>query len=280
MEKRIALVTCSKYPELTKSDQVLAATLRSAGAVVTAVDWRHENVHWERVDVAVVRSTWDYHLYAEEFDGWVTKVESLTRLINSPSLLRWNANKRYLAELRERRVPMLTFVLVEPAAPLPIPVLDGWSGDVVLKPLVGASAWQIARVPASDVAQAITEELQRTGYLIQPYAPEVVAGEYSIMFFAGEFSHAVLKKPATGDFRTQTELGGNAALVQPPEFVVTQAAAVLGALREVPTYARIDGIVQHGRFLLMEAELIEPELFFHLFPQGAETFAHCILKLA
>ena len=50
------------------------------------------------------------------------------------------------------------------------------------------------------------------------------------------------------------------------------------ALPAPPVYARIDGILQNGRFVLMEAELIEPELYFLFVPAAAETFADALLR--
>jgi glutathione synthase/RimK-type ligase-like ATP-grasp enzyme len=182
--------------------------------------------------------------------------------------------------LRDRGVPLLPFLLVEPDGHIPRRDLDdaGWQ-EIVVKPLVGASAWQIMRARAADLKEALTPELRRTGYLIQPYACEVEQGEYSVIFCNGRFSHAILKKPRTGDFRTQPELGAVLSVVQPSDSLLADAAAVLQALPDVPTYARIDGIIQNGRFVLMEAELIEPELFFRLYPAGAPTFADSLLAL-
>jgi hypothetical protein len=47
-----------------------------------------------------------------------------------------------------------------------------------------------------------------------------------------------------------------------------QAAHVLTAVAEKPLYARVDGISRGGAFLLMELELIEPNLFLE-FGDGA-----------
>ncbi len=279
MEKRIALVTCSKYPNLSESDRVLAIALQRLGAVVSAIDWRDGHVTWADFDLAVVRSTWDYHLYPDEFAAWIDSVDRATRLINSSRLVRWNSNKRYLSELAER-IPLLPFLLVQPGGVIPYRDLDhsGWR-DLVLKPLVGASAWQIVRTPVDDLESVVTPELSRSGYLIQPFAPDVLNGEYSLVFFDGAFSHAVLKKPRSDDFRSQQEHGAHHQVINPAPKLISEAAAVLNALPEPPAYARIDGIVQNGRFVLMEAELIEPELFFQLVPDAAETFSQSILEL-
>ena len=42
------------------------------------------------------------------------------------------------------------------------------------------------------------------------------------------------------------------------------------------TYARIDGVIAGGRLRLMEAELIEPQLFLSAAPHGAANFARAL----
>lgn len=280
MSKPVALVTCSKYLQLSASDQILAASLNELGLDAVAVDWRDSAVRWERFGIAVVRSTWDYHLHPEQFCRWTERIERITKLINPAPLLRWNSNKRYLVDLQNRGIPQVPFLLVEPGADPPHDALEGWDCDVVVKPLVGASAWQIARITARSVEEALTPELRRTGYLIQPFIQEVKNGEYSLVFLDNRFSHAVLKKPGPGDFRSQREHGASHRVVKPDPSIIEEAAAILAVVPMRPVYARIDGVLQNGRFVLMEAELIEPELFFDSYAPGARTFARVLVKHA
>jgi glutathione synthase/RimK-type ligase-like ATP-grasp enzyme len=238
-------------------------------------------VSWAEFDLCVLRSTWDYHLHAIEFASWIDSVAARTQLLNPPALLRWNSNKRYLAEVAERGIPVLPLLVVEPGEEIPFHDLDGrgWN-DLVVKPLVGASAWQIARCSLSTIAAVVSPELRRNGYIIQPFAAEIEQGEYSLVFFDDSFSHAVLKKPHPGDYRTQPELGASQQVVVPDASLIAAGAAVLSILPEPAAYARIDGVLQDGRFLVMEAELIEPDLFFRLNSSAADTFAALLLREA
>ena len=281
MNKRIALVTCSKYPRLTESDRLLAGALKTLGVHAVATDWRDSGTRWGEFDLAVLRSTWDYHLHPEEFSGWLDLAATATRLLNPLALVRWNMNKRYLVELAARGVPTLPSIVVAPGDSRP-PDLgrDRACSEIVVKPLIGASAWQISRIRSVDWESALTPELRRNGCLIQPYAPEIAAGEYSIVFFGGVFSHAVLKKPKAGDFRTQPELGATHTLISPKPSLIADAAAVLDVLPQASIYARIDGIVRDNRLLLMEAELIEPDLYFEFQSATASTFGKLLLASA
>ena len=93
------------------------------------------------------------------------------------------------------------------------------------------------------------------------------------MFFGGKFSHAVLKKPRAGDFKIQ---GGQLKRVIVPEAIVTQARAILRAVPQPPLYARVDGIIQEGKFVLMALELIEPSLFLAHDAAAPQLFAETI----
>jgi hypothetical protein len=98
--------------------------------------------------------------------------------------------------------------------------------------------------------------------IVQPFVDEIVTqGEWSLVFFSGEYSHAVLKRPAEGDFRVQEELGGHALACDPPSTVIEQARSILARVPSTLLYARVDGVERNGRFVLMEVEINEPFLY-------------------
>ena len=45
--------------------------------------------------------------------------------------------------------------------------------------------------------------------LVQPFEPSVTDGERSLLYLGGQYSHAVRKMPADGDFRVQTSTAGS-----------------------------------------------------------------------
>jgi hypothetical protein len=122
--------------------------------------------------------------------------------------------------------------------------------------------------------------LQKNGYLVQPFSRAIHDGEYSLIFIGGQYSHAALKKPKSGDFRVQHDWGGSFGAASAKGDLVEAASAVLQVLPSAPAYARIDGVLEQGEFLLMEAELIEPDLFFRLCPASAARLADLLIALA
>jgi glutathione synthase/RimK-type ligase-like ATP-grasp enzyme len=277
---RIALATSSDHAELHPHDLPLAAALQAAGLDAVAEVWTDPSVDWSSYDAVLLRSVWDYHKRYLEFTEWLGQLDKAgVTLLNETDLVRWNADKRYLLELRERGVAIVPSQVAAGACLRE--VVGGLDGqEVVIKPTVSATAHHTIRGTAgsADLSTAIAD-LPDDVYLVQPFQPEIQSeGEWSLIFFDGEFSHAVLKRPATGDYRVQDDFGGTAELLDPPAAVLEGSTQALAAAksRRSPVYARVDGIVSNGRYLLMELELIEPYLFLPLAADATTRLATAV----
>src|SRR6185436_11707692 len=129
----------------------------------------------------------------------------------------------------------------------------------------------------ADYAKQIDGTLVDQGVLVQPFLPEILSGgELSMLFFDGAYSHAVCKRPKPGDFRVQSEYGGTHENVEVDPAIVAQARACVLAAPSLPVYARVDGVVKDGRFLLMELEVFEPLMFLGSHPEAPARFARAI----
>ncbi|GAB2648930.1 ATP-grasp domain-containing protein [Kribbella swartbergensis] len=280
MTKRIALATSADHPELHEHDLPLVDALRAAGADPVAEVWTDPSVDWSVYDAVLLRSVWDYHLRYDEFTEWLNLVDKAgVPVFNDSSLVRWNGDKRYLIELRERGVAIVPSQIAAGACLREVVAgLDGQ--EIVIKPTVSASSRHTIRgVAGSGELSRAMEDLPDTVYLVQPFQPEIVTGgEWSLMFVDGEFTHAVVKRPAAGDYRVQMMFGGEATLTEPSPDVLFSARAALEAANAQTLYARVDGVVVNGRFLLMELELIEPYLFLPEFPEATEKLAAAVAK--
>jgi glutathione synthase/RimK-type ligase-like ATP-grasp enzyme len=148
--------------------------------------------------------------------------------------------------------------------------------------VVSASAWQTFPVTLDSATtdQARFETLLAQGpLLVQAFLPEIeTLGEHSLIFFDGEFSHAVLKKPADGDFRVQNEYGGSQTPVPAANWMLEQAAEALAMAPDQCLYARVDVVAKDRRLIIMELELIEPLLFLALDAGAPARFARAIAR--
>lgn len=276
MTARIALASCAAWPELTNDDRLLIPALQQLGVEAVPVVWDGP-VDWTDFDQVVIRSTWDYHLRPDEFLQWIDELEKAGVAVqNVPSLVRWNIEKRYLRQLSIAGVTIPPTIWIEEREVVNSDeILNqlGWSSAIV-KPTVSASAYKLRRVFKDEIAVQLEGPA-----IVQQYIPEIVScGEWSLVFLGGKYSHAVIKHPVAGDFRVQSEFGGRAARAEPRPDVVDEATRIVGSLPGRPLYARIDGIDRRGTFVLMEVELIEPELFLGL-GNAANRFAEEIARL-
>jgi hypothetical protein len=281
---RVALVTCRSLPGLTDDDLLLPPALAARGALAEPVVWDDPSVDWPGFDRVVLRSVWDYHLRPDEFAAWLAaRGHDGGALRNPATLVRWNLHKSYLRTLAEAGVATVETEWLARGSSRALPELmdaRGWE-DVVVKPAVSASAHRTCRVARADARarQADVDAILAAGdALVQPFASEVTReGEWSLLFFGGAFSHAVRKRPAASDFRVQEEFGGRADTADPGAGLVAQAAAALSAAPGRAAYARVDGIVRDGVFVLMELELIEPVLYLARHEDAPARLAAAIL---
>src|SRR5690349_19060662 len=224
--KRIALATCAAWPELTQDDRLLIPALQQFDVEAVAAVW-DEPLDWIQFDQVVIRSCWDYHLRHEEFLDWIERLErSGVTVQNPPGLIRWNSDKRYLRELSAAGATIPPTVWVDDGGDVSVhEILDekGWTSAIV-KPAVSASAHNLRRVFKDDPAAGV-----KGPALIQRFMPEIVStGEWSLVFRGRQYSHAVLKRAAAGNFLVQSEFGGTATLARPREEIVSEATRIIG----------------------------------------------------
>lgn len=258
--RRIALLTDPAHPALASDDAALREACAAAGWDARPVQWREPTAGFS---LAMVRSCWDYVAHHSEFLAALAEWATRTTLVNPYDTVVWNADKRYLLDLRERGVaiPATRVVAAGDRASLADMMTSLGCEEVVVKPVIGAAGRATWRT--RDRTDPRWNAARSGDVLVQPFIPEVVRdGEWSLMYFGGAYSHAVVKRSARGEFRVQTDHGGTVEPATPSPAVQEAVAALLDRVPHRWSYARIDGVVRGDTFLLMEAELIEPELFF------------------
>jgi glutathione synthase/RimK-type ligase-like ATP-grasp enzyme len=281
--RRIAFATSREFPQLCDDDLLAVNSLREAGVAVSPGIWDDLAVDWSGFEMVVIRSTWDYYLRPDEFAAWVRRLAAPgPRLWNPPAAVIDNIHKGYLARLADAGVAAVATEQVAAGATCDlhsILVRRGWD-DAVVKPAISAGAvgtWRASRADPDEPRFA--EQLRTADVLVQPYLPEVeLEGEWSLVFFERQFSHAVLKRPAAGDFRVQEHLGGASEPAEPPGRLVDDAVAALAVVPHPLLYARVDGVARDGCLLLTELEITEPYLYLGLAPASAARFAAAILR--
>ena len=285
MNKKVALITWAGLARGTESEQLLALRLGAHGVDAPMTDWRDPSIDFGAFDLLVLRSPWDYHLREQEFCEWLGGAARRAPVLNSVQTVLWNRNKLYLRELESRGVEIAPTCFVaggEQPNQHEMKRVESWT-RVVVKPAVSASAyktWLFER-EGLPLPERLAQLMQGEAFLLQEFIPEVqTQGEISFIYIDGDYSHAVLKLPANGDFRVQKEFGGSARLCSPPPSLVRQANEIADFVPQVreSLYCRLDAVERDGKLMLMELELIEPELFLGLAEGAAERLAEAIVK--
>ena len=293
---RIALVTAVAARDVDEDLPLITQAVARADATarVDIVDWDDPLVEWAGYGAVVVRSTWDYTTRIDEFRSWVDRVAAVSRLANPAALIRWNSDKRYLADLATQGVAVIDATFVAPGQGAELPD----SAEVVVKPVVGAGSRDAGRYRRSDTAGILAHVARLHDRsevaMIQPYISSVDrTGEAGLFFFGGVYSHAITKGPLL-----RLDAAPTRALFAPEQIGSRQASAVeraaaesvLAALPHVsalsgaelpPLYARVDLLADDvGTPVLLELEVCEPSLFLATSPGAADRYVATVLEFA
>lgn len=284
---KLALATAIAAFGLDEDLEPLLLACREAGIDASVLAWDDTTVSWGRFDAVLLRSTWDYTDRLPEFLDWCRRTASVTRLWNDPDVIRWNTDKRYLGELAKRGVPVIESHYLAPGQdPAGLPDLD----EFVVKPTVGAGSRDAQRYVRADREAAISHARrlldQGRHVLVQPYLHAVDQdGETALLFFGGEFSHAIRKAPLLKRGEGPTRALFKEEHIQPrqpSEAELSVARRVLAALPfDTLPYARVDLLPSENGPQLLELELTEPSVFLPFGDGAAARFAAALAaKLA
>ena len=283
---RIAILRCEKLPsfitwevpnldELFEEDNLLIRGFEEQGVQASPVVWSDPNIDWNQFDIALIRSTWDYLDASAHFLNVLSKIETSTcKLFNPLSAVRWNMDKHYLLDLEKQGISIIPTCM---AAHVDLGTLhkrfveNQWH-TVILKPAIGLAASNTYRVPLRELEhtlQKIRADQPLSEYLIQPFIENIITeGEWSFIYFNGQLSHVLLKKPAPNDYRVQGIYGGTIQPFEPPSHDLLQSASVFDRLPSDILYARLDFVRVDGQLSVMEIELIEPIFSFNVVPES------------
>ena len=255
---------------------VEADALRHGGVEVEPRPWSDPG-ELDGFDVVMPLVAWGYHLDPPRWHALLDRFEAEgLKVLNPVPLLRWNSDKRYLAELGQKGVAVIPTRIAEQIDEAALAEARAEYGDeLVIKPPISASADGTHRLRPHD---PLPEESRGRPMMIQPFFRSVAEeGEYSIMLFGGEYSHAIVKRPKAGDYRVQPHLGGTEQPCAPPNGSIELAKAALGTAPAEAAYARVDMVRDgSGALAIIELELIEPSLWLQHSPDGGASFVAAV----
>jgi glutathione synthase/RimK-type ligase-like ATP-grasp enzyme len=279
---RIAFLSINDLSGYVTDDELAFEPLQELGHIVEFVPWQQTAVGWQEYDAVIIRTTWDYQNHLTAFLSVLQQIEAQTRLANPLEIVRWNADKIYLKELESKGARVVQTIWIN--SKINREQIEEWfyqlqSDEIIIKPRVSANAQDTFRLKRGHVDTAtLSKVFDHRPCLVQPFMPEIVAeGEFSLFYFNGEYSHAILKTPQTADFRVQEEHGGIIQAIKPAANLLAAGAEILHRISSRLLYARVDFVrTESDEFALMELELIEPSLYLRTAESAPRLFASAI----
>ncbi|GAA4418289.1 hypothetical protein GCM10023187_51580 [Nibrella viscosa] len=267
-------------------DQALFRFLKTKGLDIHFMLWTDPLAQWSHFDLALLKAPWDYFEKIDQFYAWLdTLKQQHVPLLNPYDIVRWNSDKHYLRDIAAAGFPVTPTLFLEKGEQADLAAYFDQFNSVklIVKPCISAGSkntYAISREQLSDFTPKLNALLQQEAFMVQPFLTQIQEeGEWSLLFFNGVFSHAVLKKAKAGDFRVQHYLGGTIHPQQPSPALVQAAEAYVRRFAKDCLYARVDGTLVAEQFVLMELELIEPFLFLFTDPNSYERYFEALQHL-
>jgi glutathione synthase/RimK-type ligase-like ATP-grasp enzyme len=292
----VVILTESRYLNPEKVNNYIQNILTEEGLLIKALekhglsvirkDWADPDFDWSSTKCALFRTTWDYFDRFEEFKFWLNQVDEKTQCINPISQIKWNMDKHYLKDLKDKGIRIVETEYIhrgDKRALHSIFTECGWD-DVILKPTVAGAARHTYKLNAdniSDHEDIFSTLIAKEDMMLQPFQYNIEKkGEVSFMVMGGKFTHAILKKAKSGDFRVQDDFGGTVHNYEVSKEEIAFAERVINACEPLPFYGRVDVMWDNeDKLAVSEVELIEPELWFRENNAAADSLAREVKTL-
>jgi glutathione synthase/RimK-type ligase-like ATP-grasp enzyme len=224
-----------------------------------------------QMDLIFVYKMEGFYFNLQRFFSMVkTFADASPLVVNHPSTIKHNIDKRYLWDLEKKGVRIIPTRNVDDGVRERLSKGEPF----VLKPIRGERGNGVMMVRTLDELNAIKG--REDEYLAQDYMPEIRDGERSLVYLGFEYQHAVLKKPSATnqqEFRCNESLGGMVEVYEPTGEELDFALGVLEAYESLGCpihYSRIDLIKTARGSMLVEAELINPSMYANYSGKGAQ----------
>ena len=279
---RIALLSIEDLSNFVADDPLVVEPLRRLGHEAEFVPWQAA-LDWRKYDGVVIRTTWDYQDHLAAFLRVLQEIETQSRLANPLEIVKWNADKKiYLQDIEKRGGRIVPTIWSD--SRIDNRWIQEWFGqlqtdEIIVKPTIGANAQHTFRLNrAEEDGDVLSKVFAKRSYMVQPFMRSIVEeGEFSLFYFNGEYSHAILKTPKAGDFRVQEEHGGIIRSTKPSVDLSVTGEKIMKCISPTPLYARVDFVrTEAGEFAVVELELIEPSMYLRQAEHAPQMFAEAI----
>ncbi len=291
---RVAFFTCEEMPEMLPYDMEIIRMLNNRGITTNVLIWDRidftDEIFLTEFDIVVIRSIWDYYRKTQKFLEFLDFLEkSCVKVLNPLDIVRWNMDKKYLEELQSEGFYIIPTIFnhnnngdsFEEA------LSRGWN-KMIIKPMISAGSYHtfvIDRSEKNRYNQIVEELYKNRPFMLQEFIPEISEGEISTITLEDviggngkELSYSVTKVPKKGDYRVQFNYGGVYSSGDVDPYIKDISRSITARFNNRILYQRLDGLWRNGEFLIMEIELIEPDLYFNYNKEAMQFWVDCFVK--
>jgi len=285
---KLAILTSVEMPNLLPYDMDVIRLLKKQGIDSTILVWDKIIIdslqELQKYDAILIRTIWDYYM---KYDEYLKLLEILAAskvpVFNSVDILKWNSNKKYLNELQSEGFDIIPtiFNINKSNDSFSKAILKGWE-KMVLKPLISGGSYHTFLIDGEDEIlfnQLIKKHYVNRPYMLQEFIPEISTGEISTITFSNGFSYSVTKVPPQGEYRVQVDYGGIYHYGSVDPEIKKICDRITNRFEEKLLYQRVDGLWRNGKFLIMEVELIEPDLYLNLNKDALNNWVDSLIDI-
>jgi glutathione synthase/RimK-type ligase-like ATP-grasp enzyme len=292
---RIAFLTCAEMPDMLPYDMEVISRLNNRNIYTSILIW--DDIDFSDIkfisnfDVVIIRSIWDYYKKTDFFLLLLDYLnKSKVKVLNPLDVVRWNMDKRYLQELNNEGFDIIPTIFDYSNNPdsFEEAISLGWK-KMIIKPMVSAGSYHTFVIDETEIVRfnsIINEFYINRPYMLQEFIPEISKGEISTIILSDlvnenpkEISYSVTKVPKEGDYRVQFNYGGVYSLGDVDPVIKNISEKITGRFNNKLLYQRLDGLWRNGKFLIMEIELIEPDLYLNYSDEALSFWVECIIGI-
>jgi len=291
---KLAILTCSEMPNMLPYDKEVISMLQKRGVNITVFIW--DELLSKKIDfllefdAVLLRTIWDYF---EKIDDFLILLDSLEALnvpvFNPIDVVRWNMDKKYLAELQDEGFDIIPtiFNFNGEDNSFAKAVSNGWE-KMILKPMISGGSYHTFVINSNEESKFnkfITEYYINRPFILQEFIPEISEGEISTLTLSDfsqlnkEYSYSVIKVPKKGDYRVQFNFGGVYSISEVDPVIKSISSQITKRFGNRLLYQRLDGLWRNGKFLIMEIELIEPDLYLNFSKEALNYWVDSLVNI-
>lgn len=270
--KRIAIVSCDKWIDKVKEDELLKFELNKLLVNVDIISWQDKNVDYSKYDAVVIRSLWGYQDYIDEFIDFLDRLKKENvRVFNNTEILKANLNKYEQFKILDKyEIPHIETFFLKNSELDKVNNLSKEYRDLVVKPIIsgsGNNTFIISdtikknNIKVTDVKEKFQNVLNDTNnyLMVQPFVKEIEDGEISVVLIDNKVSHIVVRNTSVFNDKGSISVVGLDTMDDNMKSIVDSCAKIKEYKEAL--YMRVDLVRINDDYKVMELELVEPQLF-------------------